>query len=47
MCGGEGEVLKKGGESRIGRAKLEATTVNYLPSPIESARFQPNRSSPR
>ena len=27
MCGGEGEVLKKGGESRIGRAKLEATTV--------------------
>ena len=27
MCGGEGEVLKKGGESRIGSAKLEATTV--------------------
>ena len=27
MCGGEGEVLKKGGESRIGRAKLEASTV--------------------
>ena len=30
MCGGEGEVLKKGGESRIGRAKLEASTVIYI-----------------
>ena len=30
MCGGEGEVLKKGGESRIGRAKLEETTVNFF-----------------
>ena len=35
MCGGEGEVLKKGGESRIGRAKLEASTlINRINDPI-------------